>query len=66
MAKDFIYVALMFDFKFVLSECFLGGRKTYDEETNEYKPITLGEAVKEVSNQLSHGIYTNDVIIEIQ
>ena len=68
MAKDFIYVALMFDFEVILSECFTKTDENnekvwgmiYDERLEGERPFTFGEAINDVTKSLPHGVRTTD------
>lgn len=65
LAKDFIWVALMFDLKFILSVCFIDGKLIFDRKTEEERTMTMGEAVQDVSQSMSHGVFSNMIILDL-
>lgn len=52
-AHDFIFTAMMLGFKETLQNCF----------NNE--PVTFGQAVRNVTASMPHGVFTNTIILEI-
>ena len=51
--NDFIFTAYMLGFKEILNECF------------RQQGITFGQAIKEVTSSMPHGVFTNTIILEI-